>query len=189
MRLPLFLLPCVLFATAACGEKSAGDDGEISIDIRSDSKAGGAASAADTADPAGEDVAGAGGKGSGEVSIDLPGGFGGKIRVPADIMADARVDIDGVKLYPGSRVRSVKVRARSKGGSDDGSVRVGFVAPADAAAVADWYQQQLAAKKVAATRTGETLTGTTSDGDRFTLAMTPAESGSAGMLTIVDVSK
>jgi uncharacterized glyoxalase superfamily protein PhnB len=66
-------------------------------------------------------------------------------------------------------------------------VKIGFSAPADAAAVADWYQQQFEAKKIAVARSGETLTGTTRDGDQFTLALQSAGAGAAkGQLTIID---
>ena len=66
-------------------------------------------------------------------------------------------------------------------------IKIGFAAPADAAAVADWYQQQFKAKRKTAARRGETLTGTTDNGDAFTVSLEAAGAGaSKGLLTIVD---
>jgi hypothetical protein len=65
-------------------------------------------------------------------------------------------------------------------------VNIGFSAPADAAAVADWYEKQFAEKRVAVTRSGETLTGKTDKGNDFRLALTPDAKGAKGQLTITD---
>lgn len=183
MRHSLIVFPALLLALAGCSDKPEEKGSSVTIDLGSSDGERASAAAADTD----EDIVSiASGAGKGEVAINLPGGIGGKFKVPADIMSDARIDIDGVSLYPGAKVRTVNVRANKKDGQREGTVRIGFDAPADAAAVADWYQQQLAAKQVKATRSGETLTGTTSDGDSFTLAMTAATEGSRGELTIVD---
>ena len=104
-----------------------------------------------------------------------------------------KIDIAGIGLYPGAKVRSNKVNAgaassaRSGPDSKTATVQVGFSAPGDAAAVADWYQRQFGAKGTKVTRRGESLAGTTDDGDAFTIAMTPAGSGaSRGLATITD---
>lgn len=127
---------------------------------------------------------------TGRVEVKLPGGIEANVKVPGgDMMHKTDFDIDGVGLYPGAKVGSVNVKALSGKGDAKGSatVKIGFSAPADAAAVADWYQQQFEAKKVAVSRSGETLTGTTEDGEDFTLAMTAAGAGaSKGELTLVD---
>lgn len=130
--------------------------------------------------------------GSGKVAINLPGGIAAKINVPRGMTgdgADTKFDIEGVGLYPGGKVASFNVRA-SGGEASRAVVRIGFTAPADAAAVADWYQQQFEAKGVAVTRTGETLAGRQKDGDAFTLALAPAAAGgSRGTLTVTDLGK
>jgi hypothetical protein len=127
---------------------------------------------------------------TGQVAVKLPGGIEANVKVPGgDMMNKTDFDIDGVGLYPGAKVGSVNVKALSGKGEVKGSstVKIGFSAPADAAAVADWYQQQFEAKKIAVSRSGETLTGTTKDGEDFTLALSAAGAGaSKGELTLVD---
>ncbi len=122
---------------------------------------------------------------TGKVAISLPGGIEAKVKMPSGMADGAKFDIDGIKLYPGARVNSVNVNANGSAG--EATVLLGFNAPADAAAVADWYQQKFASRHIAASRSGDTLTGKTEDGDAFTLAMVQAETGnSLGSLLIRD---
>ena len=122
----------------------------------------------------------------GKVEISLPGGVAAKVSVPEGLGDASKIDIDGVGLYPGAKVRSVKVNA-SDTATKRAVVQIGFTAPGDAAAVADWYQQQFDAKTMKVTRNGETLTGKTEDGDDFTVALTAAGAGQAnGLVTLVN---
>ena len=106
--------------------------------------------------------------------------------MPEGLGDASKIDIDGVGLYPGAKVRSVKVNA-SDTATKRAVVQIGFTAPGDAAAVADWYQQQFDAKTMKVTRNGETLTGKTEDGDDFTVALTAAGAGQAnGLVTLVN---
>ena len=98
-----------------------------------------------------------------------------------------KFDINGVGLFPGARVRSININAADRRDTRTAVVKIGFTAPGDAAAVADWYQQQFDAKGTKVARSGETLTGTTDDGDAFSLAIEAAGAGaSKGLLTITD---
>lgn len=119
------------------------------------------------------------------VKIDLPGGIKADLEVPGALADSGEFDIEGVGLYPGARVTTVNVRALT-GRKDTATVELGFTAPADAAAVADWYETRFAEKNVTVARAGETITGKTRDGKDFTLAMTPADTGTRGLLTIRD---
>ncbi len=153
----------------------------VKISINSDDK---------DADAAWENDGGDGkGDGSGvKLALNLPGGFNAKINVPGATMGGGKFDIDGVGLYPGARVTSIDVDANASPKRSE--VKIGFVAPGDAAAVADWYQAQFDAKDVKATRSGESFTGKSDDGDDFTLAIVAGSSGkSSGLLTITDVKK
>jgi hypothetical protein len=173
-----------LLALAACSESKvetakpeAGKEVDISI------------ASADTADTEEGTVNIDANTDTGKFELKLPGGIEANVKVPGGMVDKADFDIDGVGLYPGAKVGSVNVKALTGKGDSNGSatVKIGFSAPADAAAVADWYQQQFEAKKVAVTRSGETLSGKTEDGDDFTLAIAQAGAGaSKGELTIID---
>jgi hypothetical protein len=175
----------VLLATTAliagCSDskvetEKADSGSKVSIAIDGDSKAG-----------ARTDVAIDGDTESGKFELKLPGGIEAKVNLPESIGNSGKFDIDGVGLYPGARVRSVNVNASDARETKTAIIKIGFAAPADAAAVADWYQQQFEAKRKTVTRRGETLSGATDDGDAFTLALEPAGTGaSKGLLTIVD---
>lgn len=175
------LIAAALLALTACSDKAEtekpagtavsvsvdGDESDAIVDIQGDSE-------------------------TGKMEISLPGGFASKVNVPGGLTDKTKFDIDGVGLYPGAKVGSIKVNAVKRdsdaGKSHTATVKIGFTAPADAAAVADWYQQQFDAKKIAVSRSGETLTGKTEDGDDFTLALTQAASGANGVLTLIDAS-
>lgn len=175
-------LPLVLaaaLALAACRESNvetarADPDSGVKISINTDDPGTTASAEADGSEP-------------GKVEVKLPGGLGAKIDLPGGLGGDSKFDIAGVGLYPGARVGAIAVNA-ANAGKPGGSavVNIGFSAPADAAVVADWYQQQFAGRNVPVVRKGESLTGKTSDGDDFTLALIPAASGSKGQLTITD---
>jgi hypothetical protein len=122
----------------------------------------------------------------GKLEISLPGGIAAKVNLPGDIGTGSKFDIDGVGLYPGASVKSVKVDAGAARETGSATVQIGFRAPGDAAAVADWYQQQFEAKRITITRKGETLSGVAADGDAFTIALRPDGNGaSSGVTTII----
>ena len=115
---------------------------------------------------------------SGDLSVNLPG-FDAKVRIPAEIMTSSKVDIDGVSLFPGSKVSSVKVA------SGDQPLRMTFEAPADPAKVAAWFQERFADKSVKFAANGNVLSGTTNEGEAFSIALTPAAGGrSTGSIAI-----
>lgn len=179
MKAAILLAAVAMLSLSACRddkvEKPEGNSLSISID---DGKGEGDA-----------EVSVGGDTESGKLALKLPGGIEAKMTMPKGVIDNSDFDIEGVGLYPGAKVASVDVNART-GTNDAGAVvKVGFDAPGDAAAVADWYQQQFETKKVAVTRAGDTLTGKTEDGDDFTLAMTAGGAGTKGLLTIIDAKK
>jgi uncharacterized glyoxalase superfamily protein PhnB len=189
-HLPVALAGVALLALAACGgskvETADSDTGKkvsISIDAKDDDSATASASSTDDEGAVTVDA----NTDTGKFGLKLPGGIEANVNVPGGMVDKTHFDIDGVGLYPGAKIGTVNVKALTGKGKDNATVKIGFTAPADAAAVADWYQQQFEAKKVAVSRSGETLTGKTDDGDDFTLALTPAGTGTAkGELTIID---
>ena len=115
---------------------------------------------------------------SGKVELKLPGGLEGSVRIPAGLESDSKFDLDGLGRYPGAKLINVNVQASGKDGDGKGSVVLGFTAPGTPEQVADWYAKALLDNGRPATRSGNTLTGTTEDGDRMVIAV---ESGAAGI--------
>ena len=119
---------------------------------------------------------------NGKVTIQ-GGSDDGKVRVKAsgvDIAVampkmdfdSADFDIDGVKLYPGTEVGSINVDASDKNGTQgEGSVRIGMRFPAEADAVADYFEREMKRAKFTVRRKGGTLVGKTDEGDDFTLGV------------------
>jgi hypothetical protein len=180
MRPIILLLSVAALALAACNRHNDADDdkgAKLSIALAGDDKADDAKKGSVTID---------GDTDSGKFELKLPGGIEAKVRIPEGLAAKSKFDIDGVGLFPGAKVTNVNINA---GGDDGAKVMIGFAAPGDAAAVADWYQRQFEAKQRSVQRSGATLSGKTEDGDDFTLAIAQAAAGSRGVLTIVDHSR
>lgn len=174
--LPLILAGAALLALTGCGRSAVADKDDAkasSVSITGDGDSDGTVKVDADSD-------------TGKVEVTLPGGLEAKVKIPGGLPSDAKFDIDGVGLFPGANVTSISVNANDKPGTRS-TVALGFAAPGDAAAVADWYQQQFADKSVTASRQGDTLTGKTEDGDDFVLALTQGAPGKAqGKLTITD---
>ena len=81
----------------------------------------------------------------------------GRYFVDLDVEGD--FDIDGVKLYPGSKVTSVNVDASDRNGADKATVQLGFTSPATPAKAADWMAGEFAKKGTKVARTGDVLAG------------------------------
>lgn len=123
----------------------------------------------------------------GRVELKLPGGIGGTVNLPAGLESDAKFDLDGLGRYPGAKLTSVNVQASGKDGDGKGVVVLGFTAPGSAAQVADWYAGKLSDRGRTPSRSGNTLTGTTEDGDAMVIAVEDGEGGKArGRITITD---
>ena len=127
---------------------------------------------------------------AGNVSISIPG-FDARVKMPTGMMGHGDFDIDGVKLYPKSKVTTfnLNVDGTEKGNksTDNTVIKMSFAAPADVAAVANWYKAQFAEKSVSVTQTPTGFTGKTEDGDDFTIALAPGATGDTkGAITVVD---
>lgn len=138
-----------------------------------------------TANTSGENVAIAVDAASGNVAVALPG-FAGNIKVPTTMVSSANFDIDGVKLYPGSKIGAMNVTASD----GKGEVRVDFTSPANIAAVRADLVAKFGDKSIAVTGDANTLSGETAKGDRFTIALSPQGANAThGIATIVDMKK
>jgi hypothetical protein len=165
----LVLLAIAALPLAACeGNVKDGETGtSVTIDAKGNS---------------GEDVAITADGDTGRVAVKVPG-FEGKMNLPKFMLDNSNFDLDGVKLYPGSKVGSVNVNADS-GAGDAAKVAITFTSPADPAKVADYLQKAFAEKKIAVTSNGTALSGTTTDGNAFSIALEPGAGGTAGRINI-----
>jgi hypothetical protein len=117
----------------------------------------------------------------GEVAINSPV-FSGKLKLPKLDMDAEDFDMNGVHLYPGSRITGIDVRSSGKqreGGKDDGQVRVSFDSPAAPQQVLGWFQDKLNHAGYSVAPAGSALTGTTEEKQPFRMELSPAGEGKA----------
>lgn len=169
MRFACLIPPIMLLA--ACGQSEEKKDApEISINAV-DGKGG----VQITSNKDGDGRLKIGGDGA---SIDM------KIPDFVDLDVEGDFDIDGVKLYPGSKVTSVNVDASDRNGADKATVQLGFTSPATPAKAADWMAGEFAKKGTKVARTGDVLAGKTRDGDDFKIDFGPDGANAKGQVTI-----
>lgn len=119
---------------------------------------------------------------AGEVKIDAPG-FRGTFDMPKMNLTAENFDIDGVHLYPGTKIAAMNVDAGE--GRGDGKVTVRFQSPADLPTVRGWLAQQFAKAGTEVAVAGDKLVGRSDDED-FTIALSAAGARTNGVVTIGD---
>jgi hypothetical protein len=125
-------------------------------------------------------------KDGGEIKIDSDG-----VKIDLDIpdLGDMDInsdfDIDGVKLYPGSKIDKMDINASDKNGADTATVKFGFSSPAAPKVAADWMGAEFAKKNIQVERADTTLRGTDKDGDDFTISFAPDGANAKGEVVIV----
>ncbi|MBS0504874.1 MAG: hypothetical protein JSS55_13965 [Proteobacteria bacterium] len=111
------------------------------------------------------------------LKIDTPG-VKADIKVPFMGMIAGNMDIDGVKLYPDSKILGVNINATDNDDDrNDGRFTMRFQAPADRAKVADWFTKQFADNDFKMTLSGSRFTGTNDEGKPVTLDMRDGANG------------
>jgi hypothetical protein len=170
MRLAFLIPPLMLLAACGSEEKKTGEGTEVSIN-------------------AGDEHGGVQiktGKDGGNIKI---GGEGAAIDIDipdfVDLDIESDFDIDGVKLYPGSKVTTVDVDANDRSSADKATVKLGFTSPAAPAKAADWMAGEFAKKGVKVTRSGDTLAGKDKDGADFRINFAPDGATARGEVVIV----
>lgn len=156
----------LLLATLALGG-CGGHDGKDGADIRVTGEDGNVVASADGQ--------------TGRVSLKLPG-FSANVRLPRLNLDADDIDIDGVKLYPGSAVNGVDVKAGKPGAED--RVEIRFTAPAAPAQVRDYFVSAFRDEGMTVAARGNGLAGTGRDGDPFSIDLTPEKGGTAGMIAM-----
>ncbi|MET0376817.1 MAG: hypothetical protein ABW128_21505 [Rhizorhabdus sp.] len=124
------------------------------------------------------------------VSFSVPG-FAAKIDVPGIELGSENMDIDGIKLYPGSTLHGINV-TDSKG-PGNGVVDMRFTSPGAPDKVAAYYaaaarDNDFTAVNVANAGGTATLTAKNPDGDPMTITMAPDKVGTRGRILIQDRS-
>ncbi len=174
MRIAYLISPLMLLA--ACGHDDKGphkDKDQTEVVINAGDEHG---AVRITSDKAGGGRIKIGGEGVG-IDIKVPD------FVDFDVAED--FDIDGVALYPGSKVTKVNVDANDKKGAEKAAVTLVFTSPAAPKKAADWMAGEFAKKSIKIARTGDNLTGTDKDGDDFTIAFAPDGTNSKGEVRVV----
>ncbi|WP_447758506.1 hypothetical protein [Sphingopyxis fribergensis] len=172
MRLAFLIPPMMLLA--ACGSEEKKTESGTQVSINAGDEHGGVQIKT--------------GKDGGNIKI---GGDGAAIDIDipdfVDLDIESDFDIDGVKLYPGSKVTTVNVDANDKNGADKAVVKLGFTSPAAPTKAADWMAGEFAKKGVKVTRSGDTLAGKDKDGADFTINFGPDGATAKGEVVITKV--
>jgi hypothetical protein len=147
----LVLLPlAVSFALAAC------DGSGTSISINAKDDEGNSLISTDA---------------NGQVDIKVPG-FSASARLPRIHINAEDFEVNGVKLYPGSTIDDFRADSEDKGGNDDkGKVTIRFHSPATPTAVRDWFRDNMTKQGFKVETRGNGLTGTTEDGQPFSVQL------------------
>ena len=116
---------------------------------------------------------------SGHIAFNLPIAEG-QVKVPTGMMHNGNFDIDGVKLMPGSSVTGFNLEAHDHGATVDMS----FNAPGSPDDVRSYFLDQFKAKGVEAALAGDSVSGKSKDGSPFIIHVSPAASGSKGIISI-----
>lgn len=165
LAIPLLLLSACELKVKDDGKHGSGDDASISID------AGGNAAVSD---------------GDG-LSISTPG-FEGRINIKGMKLGGEDMEIDGMKLYPGTELAAINVV--DKAGPDNGLVHMRFTSSGKPAEIAAYYEaagREAGFRDVAVKKAGGTATFTALKGDedeRVTIEIAPAPNGSAGHIRV-----
>jgi len=116
---------------------------------------------------------------SGHIAFNLPI-VEGQVKVPTSFMHNGNVDIDGVKLPPGSSVTGFNLDAHNEGATVD----ISFTAPASPDAVRSYFVDQFKKQDVDAALTGDAVSGKSKDGSAFVIHVAQAQTGSQGKIEI-----
>jgi len=105
---------------------------------------------------------------TGEMKIDVPG-FQGSVKLPKIKIDTSNFDLNGVRLYPGSSIKTLNIVGDDKAGG----LRVAFASPATPTIVRDWFAQRLDKVGYKVHGEGTNLIGTTDENKPFRLELAP----------------
>jgi hypothetical protein len=116
---------------------------------------------------------------NGNISFNLPIAQG-QLKVPSGFMHNGNIDIDGVKLPPGSSVTGFNMDAHDRGAT----INMNFTAPASPDEVRSYFVDQFKKQGAEAAIAGDAVTGKSKDGSPFTIQVSQAGSGSQGKIVL-----
>ena len=105
---------------------------------------------------------------TGEMKIDVPG-FQGSVKMPKIKIDTGNFDLNGVRLYPGSSIKTLNIVGDDKAGG----LRVAFASTATPTIVRDWFAQRLGKVGYQVHPEGANLIGTTDENKPFRLELAP----------------
>ena len=116
---------------------------------------------------------------SGEVKLALPG-FSGAFKLPKMSLEADNFELNGVHLYPGSKIRNVDV-----GNGRDKAFTMTFDSPADPATVRGWFRDKMGDADFTLTDQGGAIVGKTAEEKPFRLDLRSAGGDqSTGTITL-----
>lgn len=118
--------------------------------------------------------------GTGEVTLDTPL-VKGSFKLPKIQFTADNFDINGVHLYPGTKIGAMNVDAG--GGEGDGIVRMQFESPAAVATVREWLRREFEKVGTEVEVKGDSLSGNTDNG-AFRIDLKPDGERATGTVTI-----
>jgi len=118
---------------------------------------------------------------TGKVAVNLPG-FRASVDLPKMDLNAEELDIDGVKLYPGSKVAGMNIRDGGDGEKD--SVDIRFTAPATPDKVRSYFLDAFKDKGAGVTADGAALVGKNADGSDVRIDLAAAGAGTTGMIRL-----
>ena len=116
---------------------------------------------------------------NGNIAFNLPIAQG-QLKIPSGFMHNGNVDIDGVKLPPGSSVSGFNMDAHDHGAT----VNMNFTTPRSPDEVRSYFVDQFQKQGVEAAIAGDAVTGKSKDGSPFVIQVSQAASGSQGKIVI-----
>ena len=120
------------------------------------------------------------GNADGKVKFDVPF-VKGEIQLPQSMMHDGKLDIDGVKLMPGSKLTGFSIMA---GEGKEDSVQIGYSSPKPPAEVTTYFLGEFQRTGATAESHGNAIDATTKDGDTVNITTEADGAGTKGMISL-----
>ncbi|HXS49298.1 MAG TPA: hypothetical protein VN713_04135 [Sphingomicrobium sp.] len=116
---------------------------------------------------------------NGQVAFNFPFAKG-SIKLPASMMHNGELDLDGVKMPAGTSTTGFHMNSAN----NETVLVMNFTNPGTPEQVRSYFVDAFAKKGMTAKIDGDSVTGRSKDGSPFTIAVTPAGAGSQGQIVV-----